>query len=182
LLVRIGTPAERLAFDIRLIERDADQHHAARNRHRLRQALARFRRMQASARCPANAIEAEAALVSAYLFALRMEDASSATLRWLRTRVRQPLLRYRIASALAMRGGTLTDWARREFEELGRSRELPPESRAGAWFHLAEISQRRGMTHHARRALDRCLAIVPAHNAAIRLRELLATGREGARR
>jgi colanic acid/amylovoran biosynthesis glycosyltransferase len=182
LLARVGTPGERLAFDIRRLERAAGQHAPARNREGLRRALARFRRTQGTAPRPADAAQSEAALVGAYLLALRIDDASSAArLRWVRTRVRLPLLRYRIASALAPRGGASADWARRAFAQLARSHELPPDSRAGAWFHLAEIDQRTGMTRHARRALGRCLAIVPAHDAAIRLRESLVNGGEAAR-
>jgi tetratricopeptide (TPR) repeat protein len=176
LTVRARTPAARLGFELLLLERGAGVEAAATNRRRLRQVLARFRRSRGSADGAFASAQIEAALVAAYIFALRLEDAASASaLRWLREpgRVRQPLVRYRMASALAARGGTSTDWARRVFLHLGRSRDLPSDARAGAWFHLAEIGRRMGMTRQACRALDRCLAIVPDHDAAIHLRETL---------
>jgi hypothetical protein len=176
LIARARTPAARLGVELQLLERGTGVEAAATSRRRLRQALARFRRSRGSANGASQSAQTETALVTAYIFALRLEDAASAsTLRWLREpgRVRQPLVRYRMASALAARGGTSTDWARRAFLHLGRSHKLPPVARAGAWFHLAEIGRRMGMTRQASRALDRCLAIVPDHDAAIHLRETL---------
>jgi hypothetical protein len=176
LIVRARTPAARLGFELQLLERGAGVETAVTNRRRLRQALARFRRTRGRASGASESAQTKAALVMAYAFALRLDDAVSAsTLRWLREprRVREPVLRYRIASALASRGGASTDWARRAFQHLARSRRLSPEVRAGAWFHLAEIGHHTGTIRQARRALDRCLAIIPAHDAAIHLRETL---------
>lgn len=176
LIARAGTPAERLGFELQVLERGVGVETAATSRRRLRQALARFERTRRSTSDAAELAQTEAALVTAYVFALRIEDrASASALSWLREpgRVRQPVVRYRMASALASRGGSSTDWARRAFQHLGRNRGLPPDARAGAWFHLAEIGHRTGMMRQARRALDRCLAIVPAHDAAIHLRETL---------
>ena len=176
LIVRAGTPAERLGFELQLVDREVGVDAAVTSRRRLRQALARFQRTRGAANGASESAQTEAALVTAYVFALRLEDrASASALKWLRDpgRVRQPVLRYRMASELASQGGSSTDWARRAFQHLGRSRGLPPDARAGAWFHLAEIGHRTGMIREARRALDRCLAIVPAHDAAIHLRETL---------
>jgi hypothetical protein len=179
LIVRTGTPAERLGFELQALERGVGEEAPATSLHRLRQALSRFRRTRLTGSGSSESAQTEAALVTAYVLALRIEDGSSASaLRWLLEprRVRQPVLRYRMASALAARGGASTAWARRTFRHLGRSRGVPPEARAGAWFHLAVIGQRTGMKCQALRALDHCLAIVPTHDAATRLQESLRPG------
>jgi hypothetical protein len=184
LIDRARTPADRLGVELQVIERRSGAEAPATNRRRLRQALARFRRTWESTRRVSETARSEAALVMAYVLALRLGDGeSAAALRWLCEpgRVREPLLRYRLASALAAQGGASTDWAQRAFLHLGRNRALPLDVRAGAWFHLAGVARRMGRAEDACRALDRCLALVPDHEAAIRLRETLSNAPRSAR-
>ncbi|OGA50712.1 MAG: hypothetical protein A3G25_11460 [Betaproteobacteria bacterium RIFCSPLOWO2_12_FULL_63_13] len=143
-LMRVGTPAERLAFDVACLERGAARHPPGGSRRGLRQAWDRYWRTPSVAE--ADPSQVEAALVAAYVFAVRVGDeVTASTLEWLRQEgsVREPLLRYRMASALERQGGALTEWARTTFRQLERSRRLPPDTRAGAGIHLATIEQLR---------------------------------------
>lgn len=174
---RVDTPAERFVCEFRALEHVAHAMAPRVVRLRLRRLFEALRPVTAVRQPSSGESSFETALVDAYILALRLGDRSLATrLQFLREpgRLSQPLIRYRMASALAGRGGAAGDWARQTFGELASQTTLASDTRAGALFHLAEIDHRRGLTRHARRALDRCLAIAPAHLAAVRLRELLS--------
>ena len=142
LLSRVGTPADRLVYDVRSME-TGDRPLFVRAR--LRRALARYRRATVRRQSPKEL--ADAALIAVYLLALQLDDGQTVTeLQQLRDGVRDALLKYRLASALEARGGEATAWARRTFRRLERSRQLSDEARAGARIHLARIEHPKGAT------------------------------------
>jgi hypothetical protein len=78
-------------------------------------------------------------------------------------------LAYRFASEAER--GTAADrqWAFALFDRLSGAPGLTPDLRGGAWFHLARLHLSYGRTVEALASAARCLAFIPAHEAAARL-------------